>query len=77
MEKQLKIISNFSINPKEWEGLRKLAKENGINTFAELEMYCRVWGIESFIDLNMQLLNDHIETIYQNYKKGVAKSGNN
>lgn len=74
MEKQLKIISNFSINYKEWEEIRKLAKENRINTFAELEMYCRVWGIESFIDLKIKLLEDHIERIYE---KGVAKSDNN
>ena len=70
-------LNKIHINYKEWEEVRKFAKENGINTFAELEMYCRVWGIESFIDLKIKLLEDHIETIFQNYEKGVAEIGNN
>ena len=70
-------LNKIKINYKEWKEVKKLAKENNINTFAELEMYCRVWDIESFIDLKIKLLEDYIETIYENYKKGVEEIGNN
>lgn len=68
MEKQLKIISNFSFNYKDWADVCKWAKENGIRTFAELEMYCRIHKVKNVIDLKIKLLEDRLQMLYEKGK---------
>lgn len=69
-------LDMMHINYKDWNKIKDYAKENGIKTFAELEMYCRVWKIESLLDLRVRLIQDHIEIAFDNYRKGVSVIGN-
>jgi hypothetical protein len=73
MEKQLKILGNLHINYKDWQKYGKYAIANGIKTFAELEMYCKIHNVKSELDLFMALGNDCVEIAYENYKKQVNR----
>ena len=66
-------LNKIHINYKEWEEVRKLAKENGINTFAELEMYCKIHNVKTKFDLFLALSNDYVEIAYEHYIRQVNK----
>lgn len=56
------------INYKNWGSFYKMAKANNINTFAELQMYCKVWGIKNAKDLYYRLYKDYSEILYEQAK---------
>lgn len=74
-------LNKMHINYKDWARVSKMAKANGIKTFAELEMYCRVWEIKTGLELICQLGSDYIEVLAEQqkeiYRKGVEMFGNN
>ncbi len=65
----LKILSKMHINYKDWQKVSKLAILVGIKTFAELEMYCRVWKVKTALRLFAILCKDCVEaTKEKNYE---------
>ena len=59
------MLKDIHINYKDWNRVCKMAKENGIRTFAELEMYCRIWNIKSGLELLIALNNDYIQVLLE------------
>lgn len=66
-------LNKMHINYKDWQKIVERAKADGIKTFAELEMYCRVWNIESGLELLVKLGSDYIEILEEQRKVLYAK----
>lgn len=49
---------DLHINYKNFKGLANMMQQNGIKTFGELAIYCKVWDIHSVKDLAIRLLQD-------------------
>lgn len=67
-------LDKMHINYKNYQKIFDMAKQNGIKTFGELEMYCRVWDIENLYQLEGRL---SLDCFYLVYNKGVSAIGNN
>lgn len=57
-------LNKMHINYKDWQRISQMAKENNINTIAELDMYCRVWDIQSSYELMARLSLDCFAIVY-------------
>lgn len=53
-------LSKIHIYYKGWQKISEWAKIIGIKTFAELEMYCRVWKIDTVGKLIETLANQYL-----------------
>ena len=62
-------LNGMHISYKDWQKVSQKAKAVGIRTFAELEMYCRVWEIKTALELLVTLSNDYIEVLLEKRKK--------
>lgn len=77
MGNNLKVLGKMHINYKDWQKYGKWIKAIGINTFAELEMYCRIWKVKDTTDLLIKICEDYMELCFENMKREVEKFGNN
>ena len=62
-EKEQSIFEEFAdlhIKYKDFKDILKMANYNNIKTFAELLMYCKVWGIKNDDELYIRLTKDFV-----------------
>ena len=68
---ELKALNKMHFNFESWESMREKLEAIGIKTFGELEMYCRVWGIENQLQLLDRVTDDYVAVLLEKRDREV------